>query len=143
MKQQNALKVPVNPKLPRNFSNTRNEDRPASHQRWWHRAYIETCTWEQMRAGAPGPQNATDEERAAWFEDWRQRWFQSWPTGTRYDVRCLDGGAWDRPTCWGMFKTLDDALAFVAGRSSATAGAVFVEPETNKPDGSDVRPIQN
>jgi len=25
-------------------------------------------------------------------------------------VLCLDGGAWDRPTTWGVFDSLDDAV---------------------------------
>jgi hypothetical protein len=103
--------IDVDPKLPRRFEDTPNDDRPASHQKWWHRPYIETYTWERMSSGAPGPANVTDDERARWFAEWREKWFQAWPSGVRYDVRCLDGGAWDRPTCWGMFQTLDEAVA--------------------------------
>jgi hypothetical protein len=88
-------KIPINSKLPRNFSCTANEDRPASHQKWWHVPYIQTQ--ESFM------KNATAEDKAKWLE--------AWPSGTRYDVRCLDGGAWDRPTCWGMFKTLEEAEA--------------------------------
>lgn len=29
---------------------------------------------------------------------------------SNYQVFCLDGGAWDRPTMWGYYKTLDEAL---------------------------------
>lgn len=28
----------------------------------------------------------------------------------RMDVCCLDGGAWDRPTIWGFFHTIEEAL---------------------------------
>lgn len=28
----------------------------------------------------------------------------------RYDVYCLDGGAWEHPTCWGKFATLEEAV---------------------------------
>jgi len=31
-------------------------------------------------------------------------------TPPRFDVFCLDGGAWERPTCWGRFRTLEEAL---------------------------------
>jgi len=31
------------------------------------------------------------------------------PSGVRFDVYCLDGGAAERPTCWGMFGTLEEA----------------------------------
>ncbi len=39
-----------------------------------------------------------------------QDWLLNWKNGVRYDVRCLDGGAWDRTTCKGMFDNLDDAI---------------------------------
>lgn len=97
--------VPINPKLPKNFSCTPNEQRPPSHRRWWHRPYIETFTWNDFALGLP-----EDVERER-----RQGWYDAWPSGTRYDVRCLDGGAWDRPTCWGMFATLEEAQACAEG----------------------------
>lgn len=37
-------------------------------------------------------------------------WLAAWPSGTRYDVRCLNGGAWDRSSCIGMYATLGDAI---------------------------------
>ena len=39
-----------------------------------------------------------EEGRRRWAEEGRRTWMEFWPTGTRYDVRCLDGGAWDRST---------------------------------------------
>lgn len=111
--------VLVDPKLPAQFGNTPNDRRPLSHQKWWDRPYIETTTWERMSSGARGPENATEDERAKWFDDWRGKWFASWPSGTRYDVRCLDGGAWDRPTSWGMFATLEEAVACATGEGPA------------------------
>lgn len=74
------MKIPINPTLPAHFDGTRNEDRPASHQKWWYRPYIVT--------------------------------FDRWSRGTRYDVYCLDGGAWDRPTWLGDFADLPAAIAF-------------------------------
>lgn len=88
--------LPVNPELPARFSNTPNHARPRTHDFWWDQPYIETEYYT-------GP----DERRAEWL-----KW---WPEGVRYDVRCLDGGAWDRPTCWGMFATLADAVACARG----------------------------
>lgn len=38
------------------------------------------------------------------------------PSGTRYIVHCLDGGAWDRPTDWGSFASLNDALVCISER---------------------------
>lgn len=100
-------KVPIDPKLPARFDNTPNDERPASHRRWWDRPYIVTITWEQMRAGF----KMTPED----LERRRADWFVCWPSGTRYDVRCLDGGAWDRSSWWAAFMTLEAALAFAGG----------------------------
>lgn len=86
--------VPVNPKLPKNFDSTPNDARPASHRRWEGRPYI-----------------LTDEGGNMQSPEARARWLASWPTGIRYDVRCLDGGAWDRSSCWGNFATLEEAIA--------------------------------
>jgi hypothetical protein len=37
--------------------------------------------------------------------------------GTRYHVRCLDGGAWDRSTIWGTFSQLEQAIALAITRT--------------------------
>ena len=79
--------IAINPKLPANFDSTANESRPDRHRAWWDVPYIEI-----------------------YHED-RPSFVAHWKGNTRYDVRCLDGGAWDRPTCWGMFSTLEEALA--------------------------------
>ena len=103
----NRTRIPVDPKLPKNFDSTPNDERPASHRRWFGRPYIETYTLERLYA----TRSPTDDER--------RRWLAAWPGGTRYDVRCLDGGAWDRSTWWGSFPTLEQALA------CAKAGATW------------------
>ena len=104
--------VPVNPKLPRRFDNTPNDARPASHDKFWGRPYIETETIEQCDAQY---ETRTDEwaaeGRRMWYEERRAKWLEAWPSGTRYDVRCLDGGSWDRSSSWGMFATLAEAVA--------------------------------
>lgn len=69
--------VPVNPRLPKAFDFTPNEERPASHQKFWNVPFILT---------------------------------ESLPEGIHYEVRCLDGGAWDRSTWWGGFGSLGAAL---------------------------------
>ncbi len=101
----------INPKLPKNFDSTNNEYRPASHQKFWNMPYIETFTIEDWEAAH---NSATDEYAEARRERWaakgRQEWLKAWPSGVRYDVRCLDGGAWDRSTNWGVFATLEEAL---------------------------------
>jgi hypothetical protein len=106
--------VPFNPKLPRNFDDTPNESRPLSHRRWWGRPFICTETIDRMDAFYAG---RTDDHAEAGRNSWaesRPQWLAAWPNGIRYDVRCLDGGAWDRSTTWGAFATLDDALKCAA-----------------------------
>ena len=78
--------VLINPKLPKNFECTDNQKRPAEQlKKWWGRPYLEVE-----------------------MEDPEQ-----WPDGVFYSVYCLDGGAWDRPTLWGRFESLDEALQCV------------------------------
>jgi hypothetical protein len=87
--------VPIDPKLPKNFDSTPNDARPASHRRWEGRPYIVTDDGANMMS--------SPETRASWLK--------AWPSGIRYSVRCLDGGAWDRSTWWGGFATLEEAIA--------------------------------
>lgn len=74
--------IMINPKLPARFGSTANVDRPASHHKFWDVPYIETCESDLPEA----------------------------IEGLLFGVYCLDGGAWDRPTCWGSFYTLTDAV---------------------------------
>jgi hypothetical protein len=93
--------VLVNPKLPPRFDSTPNEERPETQRRkWWDRPFI--VSYSDMSAGATCSEEQKEKMRAAWLE--------AWPSGTRWDVRCLDGGAWDRSTCWGSFATLEGAV---------------------------------
>lgn len=103
--------VLINPKLPKDFSCTPNDARPKSHQKWWGVSYIETTLVEDLdRYYAERTDKSAAEGRKSWAEN-RPGWLTSWPSGVRYEVRCLDGGAWDRPTLWGMFASLDEAIA--------------------------------
>lgn len=107
--------VLINPELPARFDNTPNDWRPASHQRWWHRPFIQTETVEALdRYYAERTDQWAEEGRKQWRSG-RVGWLQAWPSGTRFEVRCLDGGAWDRSTCWGMFRTLEEAIACAHG----------------------------
>jgi len=113
-----TTRIPVNPKLPRNFDSTPNEERPASHQRWWSRPYIVTMTLDDWRAHYDkwdAIQIARGEPTAD-REPFYAHWLEAWPSGTRYDVRCLDGGAWDRSTWWGSFATLEEAKQCAGNR---------------------------
>lgn len=111
--------VPVDPKLPEDFDDTPNDERPDSHQVWWYRPFIvtdrwESETWEQYRDRLAGYGSEPDYTPEAWAQmqaEQEQGWYQSFPSGVRYDVRCLDGGAWDRSTWWGSFGTLEEAVA--------------------------------
>ncbi|MGB3222960.1 MAG: hypothetical protein WBB23_09175 [Desulforhopalus sp.] len=92
LKAFREYEYPVDPPLPKRFSDTPNEDRPDWQEELWDRPYIER------------------QECFANTLEGKESWFKAWPTGIRYDVRCLDGGAWDRPTAWGMFKTIEEAF---------------------------------
>ena len=101
----------INPKLPQKFDSTSNDFRPASHQKFWHSPYITTFSmadWEEFFRGATD--EYANDRRAEWDREGRQNWLRAWPSGIRYEVRCLDGGAWDRSTSWGMFATIEEAL---------------------------------
>lgn len=83
--------VPIDPELPKNWDNIAHESRPDCHRKIWGKPYIVI----QKR-----PQGFSQSE-----------WLGFWPLGVRYDVRCLDGGAWDRSTGCGCFSTLEESLA--------------------------------
>lgn len=104
--------VLVNPVLPKLFDDTPNDSRSAAQlKKWWGRPFIRTMTveeWDKFYA------ERTDEYAEAGRKHWadnRSEWMKEYPSGTRYETRCLDGGAWDRSTSWGMFPTLELALA--------------------------------
>jgi hypothetical protein len=79
--------IPVNPRLPDNFDSLANEARPARQRAWWDVPFIVT------------------------YQDDDPKFVEHWKNDTRYDVRCLDGGAWDRSTWWGADGTLEGAVA--------------------------------
>lgn len=102
--------VPVNPRLPAAFDDTANDYRPDSHRKFWNVPFIVTETVENLDAFYAGrTDDYAEGGRRIWTEG-RETWLKAWPSGTRYEVRCLDGGAWDRATSWGMFPSLDAAL---------------------------------
>lgn len=108
--------VLIDPKLPRAFDDTPNEVRPKSQGKWIMRPYIVTDSVESWDAHEA---QRTDEyavaSRARWVED-RVKWLQAYPSGVRYDVRCLDYGCWDRSTNWGAYQSVEEALAAIQGR---------------------------
>ena len=93
--------IPIDPALPPNFYSTANDKRPKSHMRWWGKPYIVT---RSRLACVPESQ-----------------WLAAWPEGVRYDVYCLDGQCWDRPTSLGQCSSLDAALALASNYSDVAA----------------------
>jgi len=87
--------VPINPCLPKYFDDTKNEERPESHRVWWNIPFI------------------------VLYESDEKTFVERWGGNLRWDVRCLDGGAWDRSTVWGSYGTPEGALA------RAKAGSPF------------------
>ncbi|TRO11773.1 hypothetical protein EQ826_23880 [Ectopseudomonas mendocina] len=111
----------INPVLPECFDTTPNAERSYTEMAmWWERPFIVRKTWAQFeqhtinwqaRRRALGEEGAlSEEETEALVEKDRAGFFEEYPAGEQYTVRCLDGGAWDRSTWWGNSPTLEGAL---------------------------------
>jgi hypothetical protein len=72
--------IPVDPELPDGFWNTPSEKRPCDHLEWWGRPFVVTVA------------NADQEEVV------------------RYGTYCLNDAAQDRPSFWGKFGSLKEAI---------------------------------
>ena len=120
-----AFKIYINPKVPEWMDYKDLNDRSASHMdKWFGRAYIRTeefgeDTYQDYRERMAYTQEEsyegdytleTEEEFNTRRTKEKEQWLEWWPDGVRYDVRCLDGGAWDRTTNKGSYKTLDEAM---------------------------------
>lgn len=110
--------VCIDPDLRWDFNITPNEDREQKEiDDWWEVPYITTQgfmrdTYREYAVRCSGELDSED----VWLQkraDELKRWGESFPDGFRYDVRCLDGGAWDRSTKLGHFSSLEDALKFI------------------------------
>jgi hypothetical protein len=109
----------INPKIPKHFFDRANDARsPSEIKKFWDKPIILTDEYrpdtfedyiERMNGFDFNIMSA--EEFSVFLEDGKQSWFKAFPTGTAYRVYCLDGGAWDRPTVWGAFGTLEEAKA--------------------------------
>ena len=118
--------VLINPALPQNYDTAPHEERRDEERaRWWKRPIIRTESWEERekdmrRYRARQIHVGEDVKPEGEFEsdvaELKASWLESWPSGKRYDVLCLDGGIWDGPSEWGMFATLEDALACIRER---------------------------
>jgi hypothetical protein len=100
--------IPVNPRLPKDFDNTPNEERLDFP--WWFKPFITTYSWGEIETSTKARTDEYAAGQIANLPEDRQKWFEAWPNGVHYETRCLDGGAWDRSTGWGMFATLQEAV---------------------------------
>ncbi len=112
--------IPVDPVLRPDFDMTPNEMRELQEKEdWWGQPFIVTCNWDDMsetweeyseRLSKYDMEVKPKEEFIKDQARQKEGWFKGWPSGTRYEVRCLDGGAWDRSTGRAMVATFEQAL---------------------------------
>jgi hypothetical protein len=110
----------INPKLPTDFDITPHDKRDNEMNWWWNKPYIvidelEQETYEEhyYRLKELGFSDEKIESKEDWnkyLEEERETWYKKFPTGFKYNVRCLDGGAWDRSTMKGVFTTFEEAI---------------------------------
>ena len=113
----------INPKLPKHFFNRANDARSQRElSKFWYVPFIlfheyeENDTWVdyEYRCREFSHEDfvlKTEVEFNQYHADQKTKWFTDYPTGIAYVVHCLDGGAWDRPTWWGDFSSLEEAKA--------------------------------
>lgn len=119
--------IPINPVLRLDFDMTPNDERDDLEiLDWWGKPFIRTNEWvadtwaDYCERTATLSNRQTEAEFLAQQEKSRLQWYAAWPTGIRYDVRVLDGGAWDRSTGKAMVGSLAEALA-IAKRCAGAA----------------------
>ena len=119
-------KIYINPKTPEWMDFKDLNERSESHMnKWFGRAYIRTqdfgedsyedycerMAYTQEPDYLGDPKLETEQEFCDRRTEDEKSWCKHWGAdGIRYDVRCLDGGAWDRTTNKGSFKTLEEAI---------------------------------
>lgn len=106
--------VLIEPQLPDGFWSTTRRLRPLSHADWLYRPFVITVTVEALdtrfdRQILFGDEAAVKEGQL-WMAVNRQKWLSEWPGGVCYEVYCLDKNAIKKPSLWGKFKTLSDAV---------------------------------
>jgi len=108
--------IAIDPLLPDDFYDTANEERDTNElAHWWGRPFITTesfmeDSYEAYCKRVSGDKLESLEEFTIRRENQEKSWNERWIGGIRYDVRCLTGGAWDRPSMLGHFSTLEEAL---------------------------------
>jgi hypothetical protein len=113
----------INPKIPKHFFDRDIGLRSETEiNKFWNVPIILTeeyedhhdKTWTEYQERVSGPKNnytiETEEEFNTWTQEKKEAWCKNFPTCTAYRVHCHDGGAWDRPTDWGAFGTLEEAV---------------------------------
>lgn len=109
---------PLNPTLRDSFDSTPNELREdAEMNDWWGLPYIISYTWEGQKEYNQKHLENIKEHNPELLEKVikdlsgaKERWFERHPSGVTYQIRCLDGGAWDRSTHWGQTDNLEVAV---------------------------------
>ncbi|EGQ8679275.1 hypothetical protein V6957_004298 [Vibrio parahaemolyticus] len=110
----------INPHLRNDFDYTPNEEREELEtEHWYGRPYIVTDefkseTYDEFVSRMSKIDPEYIPESKADFKErmtlYKQSWYEAYPSGIRYEVRCLTGGAWDRSSSQGMFASLNDAV---------------------------------
>lgn len=113
------MEVLINPNIPKWMDNKDIEKRSGSHiEKWWNVPYIVFETFEKepyskfkkrMTKLNYNVDESWEEYELRKKEEFLE-WINTWGTGIRYDVRMLDGGAWDRTSWKGSFNNLDEAI---------------------------------
>jgi hypothetical protein len=111
----------INPQLPEDFDITPHDERDEDMNWWWDKPYIlvneleqesweehyyrlKACDWSDELIG-------TKKDWLKYLKEQKENWYKNFPLGFRYEVRVLDGGAWDRSSWKGTFNNFDEALA--------------------------------
>ena len=108
--------IAIDPILPDDFWNTAHDDREKIElDEWWERPFIVTQgykdeSYEEFCLRMESNVDETEDEYNERVAKQKKSWFGAWPTGIRFDVYILDGGAWDRPTSKGKVGSLEEAL---------------------------------
>ena len=119
--------VLVDPALPAEFEGSDSQlHTEVQMTRWLHRPFIERSSWGgacgleirhragQAALGLVFPELATrDVEKH--IAALKGLWFSDWPTGTRYEVRCLEHASPSGLTSWGTFASMAAALNCALG----------------------------